>query len=150
MNPKNPFAVLRGIGSHPDQFRELENDVAKAANDLVLKRLKLKSITVDDVRAVREAIGEQMFDEFVREISAANVKSILGKLDKHHAGLKTAGDEWRRQRLLDLASGGADPAQKTAKAKKGKSSPTTSGASKPAIGFGTETMRAFRESLKKK
>lgn len=149
MTPKNPFAVLRGIGSHPDQFRSLESAVAKAASDLVLKRLKLKSMTVDDVRAVRDAIGEGNFDEFVQAISAANIKSILGKLDKHHSELKTAGDGWRRQRLLDLASGGTDPAQKTAKAKKAKSSPKTSEASKPAIGFGTETMRAFRESLKK-
>ena len=92
--------------------------VAKAARDLVIKRLKAKSLAVDDARAVREAVGHDMFDRIVDGMSAAHLKSIVTKLDKHHPDMKGSSAQWQRQHLQTLLEGAAEPAQKAAKSNK--------------------------------
>jgi hypothetical protein len=144
------FAVLRAIGENPDAFSGIDGVVAKTARDLVVKRLKAKALAVNDARAVREAVGHDMFDRVVDGMSAANLKSIVGKLDKHHPEMKGSSAQWQRRHLQTLLEGAAEPAQKPAKSKKA-GSPTKPAAPTPTpIGFRTEAMSVFRESLKRK
>lgn len=144
------FAVLRAIGENPDAFSEIGAAVAKAARDLVVKRLKSKSLAVDDARAVREAVGYDLFDRIVEGISAAHLKSIVTKLDKPHPEMKGSSAQWQRQHLLTLLDGTAEPAQRSAKSKKAGSRAKTAEPSPTPIGFRTEAMSVFRESLKRK
>jgi Arc/MetJ family transcription regulator len=143
------FAVLRTIGENPDVFGEIDAAVAKAARDLVIKRLKSKSLAVHDARAVREAVGYDLFDRIVDGMSAAHLKSIVTKLDKHHPEMKGSSAQWLRQHLQTLLQGGAEPAQKAAKSNKAGARTTAKTPPTP-IGFRTEAMSVFRESLKRK
>jgi Arc/MetJ family transcription regulator len=143
------FAVLRAIGENPDAFGEIDAAVAKAARELVIKRLKSKSLAVDDARAVREAVGYDMFDRIVEGMPAAHLKSIVSKLDKHHPDMKRSSAQWQRQHLQTLLEGAAEPTQKSAKSKK-TGQAKTAGTPPTPIGFRTEAMSVFRESLKRK
>jgi hypothetical protein len=143
------FAVLRTIGENPDAFSEIDAAVAKAGRDLVVKRLKSKSLAVDDARAVREAVGYDMFDRIVEGMSAAHLKSIVTKLDKHHPEMKGSSARWQRQHLQTLLDGTAEPTRKSAKSKKAGQAKMAETPPTP-IGFRTEAMSVFRESLKRK
>jgi hypothetical protein len=144
------FAVLRAIGENPDTFSGIDAAVGKAARDLVIKRLKSKSLAVDDARAVREAVGHDMFDRIVEGMSAAHLKAIVTRLDKHHPELKGSSAQWQRQHLQTLLEGAAEPAQKLARSKKAGPRAKTAEPSPTPIGFRTEAMSVFRESLKRK
>jgi CheY-like chemotaxis protein len=143
------FAVLRAIAENPEAFSGIDAAVAKTARDLVVKRLKSKSLTVEDARAVREAVGHDMFDRIVEDMSAAHLKSIVTKLDKHRPEMKGSSAQWQRQHLQTLLEGAAEPAQKSAKSKKAGARAKTAESPTP-IGFRTEAMSVFRESLKRK
>jgi len=146
MPEPDPYAVLRAIGEHPEAFAEIDAAVAKAARDLILKQLKSQSLTIEDARVIRDAVGPDGFDAIIEGLPAAGLKSIITKLDKHHPELKGSNSAWQRQHLRVLLGGTAEPTQKAAKATRPK-------AAEPAgtpIGFKTEAMSVFRESLKRK
>jgi len=144
------FAVLRAIGENPDAFGDIDTAVAEAARDLVVKRLKSKALAMDDARAVREAVGYDMFDRIVEGMSAAHLKSIVTKLDKHHPDMKGSSAQWQRQHLQTLLEGAAEPTQRSSKSTKAGSRATTAKTPPAPIGFRTEAMSVFRESLKRK
>jgi hypothetical protein len=144
------FAVLRAIGENPEAFGGIDAAVAKAARDLVVKRLKAKALTLDDARAVREAVGHEMFDRIADDMPAAHLKSIVTKLDKHHPDMKGSSAQWQRQHLQTLLQGAAEPSQKPAKSNKAGSQVKTAAPPPTPIGFRTEAMSVFRESLKRK
>jgi hypothetical protein len=141
------FAVLREIGDHPEAFGGMGAVIAKTARELVVKRLKLKSLTVEEARAVRDAVGPDVFGSIIAGLNAANLKSVVARLDKHHPELKASTSEWQRQHLTALLDGIAEPLQKSAKPKKAAAQPK---APSVPIGFRTEAMSVFRESLKRK
>jgi hypothetical protein len=143
------FATLREIGDHPDEFRAIDAIIAKAARELIVKRLKHKSLTVQDARAVRGAVGNEAFDLITDDLSAANLKSIVTKLDKHHAATKGSTPQWQRQHLRALLEGTVEPTPKSSRSKQA-SPPAKPPATSPPIGFKTEAMSVFRESLKRK
>jgi hypothetical protein len=145
----DPYALLRAIGEHPEVFAEIETAAAKAARDLVLKQLKSKSLTIEDARGIRDALGDA-FDPLVEGLPAAGVKSIVTKLDKHHPELKGSSSAWQRQHLRSLLGGTAEPAQKAGKPKRTGAPPKAAAPAEPPIGFKTEAMSVFRESLKRK
>src|ERR671933_209481 len=97
------FAVLRAIVQEPDAFSAIRTDATKAARALVTKQLKAKALTVDGLRRVRTALGEHPFALVVDGLSDTDIKSITGKLDKHHPELKAASASWRRGHLVRLA-----------------------------------------------
>jgi hypothetical protein len=146
----DPYAVLRAIGEHPEAFAEIDTAVAKAARDLILKQLKSKSLTIEDARVIREAIGPDAFDPIVEGLPAAGLKSIVAKFDKHHPELKGSSPAWLRQHLGSLLGGTAGPTQKAAKPRRPGPQPKTAAPTGTPIGFKTEAMSVFRESLKRK
>ncbi|MGH6740512.1 MAG: hypothetical protein ACREDY_16060 [Bradyrhizobium sp.] len=142
--------MLREIGDHPEAFAAIEVAVVKAARELLVKRLKHKSLTVQDARDVRDAVGPEMFYLVVEGLSAANLKSIAAKLDRHHPEMKGSTPHWQRQHLRALVGGTAEPVQKSGKPKKAAPGAKAAEAAPTPIGFKTEAMSVFRDSLKRK
>lgn len=144
------FAALRMIADHADAFSEVNTEAAKAARELVVKQLKSKSLTVEGARAVRDALGSDTFDLIVDGLTNANLKSIVTKLDKHHPEIKGANAQWRRQHLRTLLDGIAEPTGKPTRPKKAALRAGPDESSPTPIGFRTEAMSVYRESLKRK
>jgi hypothetical protein len=144
--------VLERIGAHPDAFSGIKAAVTKSAHDLVVKQLKTKTTTLQDMRSVRDALGINQFDLILDGMNEPTVKSILSRLDKHHPNLKSADARWRRVQLRTLCEGGAEPSEKVKVGKKkapGRSQTPVARVNNPS-GFGTEAMDVFRQSVRKK
>lgn len=116
----NGFAVLRSIGDHASSFRAIGAEVNKAARALVVKQLGAKTMTLANARSLRKMIGEDAFVLVIEGMKDAQVRSLLTKLDKHHPELKTETAKWRRERVMELAAGDAEPAEKVKGAPKVK------------------------------
>jgi hypothetical protein len=106
------FAVLRSIGAHRDTFSGIAAEAAKAARMLVAKQIGAKNIELRSVRKVREVIGPETFNLILDGIPDAQVKTLVGKLDKHHSELKTSSAQWRREHLRALVASSIEPAVK--------------------------------------
>jgi hypothetical protein len=128
------FAVLRSIGTHPDAFPGMAGEIDKAAHALVVKRMKSKGLDLTDLRAVQRALGDRDFSQVLGAMKDSEIKSLLAKIDKYCAESKTAGADWRLDRLRSLASGSAEPfpmpekkptkSKRTAAAKKVRDEPS--------------------------
>lgn len=59
-----------------------------------------------------EAAVRCYFNLILDGIPDAQVKTIVGKLDKHHSELKTSNAPWRREHLRALVTGSTEPAVK--------------------------------------
>ena len=79
----NGFAVLRSIGAHAGAFPDMASEAKKVARTLVVKQLK-KSAALSPTREIRKAIGEETFGLIVDRMTDAEVKTLVGKLDKYH------------------------------------------------------------------
>ena len=120
------FSLLYSIGAHAHVFSEIKIDVLKAARTLVVKQLKTKSAGMKSLRDVRETLGHDSFALIVDGMKDAEVKSLLGKLDKHQPELKGSNPQWRVAQLRALADGSIEPAaEDAAKTKNGKKSKAT-------------------------
>src|ERR1700755_3621668 len=108
------FEVLRRIGKHPDAFDSVATDVNKAARTLLIKQLKPKTSDLKSVRNFRKALGDDIFGLFVDVMTDSEVRTLLGRLDKHHPESKKANADWRRNHFRALAEGKADPSEKSA------------------------------------
>ncbi len=112
------FEIFRQLGKNADVFVPIRADVDKQARALVVKCLKAKSVDLDRLRDIREALGEDQFGLLVEGLKDTEVKSIVTRLDKHHPDLKTSSTAWRRAHLNSLASGSSSPHAPPAKVKK--------------------------------
>src|SRR3977135_3262795 len=120
------FSLLYSIGSHAHVFSEIKTDALKAARTLVFKQLKTKSAGMKSLRDVRESLGHDSFALLVDGMKDDEVKSLLGKLDKHQPELKGSSPQWRGAQLCALAGGSIEPAAKVAaKTKSGKKTKAT-------------------------
>jgi hypothetical protein len=108
------FAVLRAIAAHPDVFADVRAELDKAARACVSKQLKARTTDVAALRAVRAAIGQRAFSLIVDGLKEAEVKTLVGKLDRFRPRLKSADAEWRRRHLRSLADSSVDAAVKSA------------------------------------
>jgi hypothetical protein len=114
------FDVLARIGANEKIFTAVRSDAAKAARALVVKRLKAKGISAQDVRALQKAIGLEAFSLIVDGMTASELKSVLTKLDKHNSQVKEGTEASRRTLLRELAQGSADPVAKPVASKRKK------------------------------
>ena len=112
------FEVFRQVGKHTDVFASIRADVDKQARALVGKCLKAKSTDLDGLRDIRKALGQEQFGLLLEGLKDTEVKSVLGRLDKHHPELKQGSTSWRRQHLVALADGSSTPHAPPAKVKK--------------------------------
>jgi hypothetical protein len=112
------FEVFRQIGKHANVFATIRADVDKQARALVVKCLKAKSVGLDALRDIRNAVGDDLFGLVVDGLKDAEVKTLLTRLDKHHPDLKQSDPNWQRHQLNALANGSSSPHAPPVKAKK--------------------------------
>lgn len=116
------LSVLRAMLAAPEAFPAVQADLAKAAGTLAVKQLKAPKLDVGALRAVRGAFGPDSFALVVESLKDTELKTIVGRLDKHDPAMKTASGVERRRRLLALAEGEA-PAEKPKKTPATKAAP---------------------------
>jgi hypothetical protein len=112
------FAVLAAIAANADMFEGIKADVTKQASALVLKQLKARSADLTKVREVCRVLGANNFSLIADEMTGAQIKTLLNKLDRH----RTEGDKEtvlsRRQHFYALANGSQEATSKPAATKK--------------------------------
>lgn len=113
------FGLLGLIAGAPDLFPDIRAEAAKTGRTLVAKQLKAKTLPLSGLRRIHDGIGAATFKLVVGELKEAEVKSLVTRLDKDNAEMKSADKDERLRRLLALAAG-AEPAVKAAKPVKEK------------------------------
>jgi hypothetical protein len=109
------FAVLGRIASHPSRFADIRADVIKAARALVTAQIKSKATGLASLRDLRDALGAPAFDLILDGLPDAQIKTLVGKLDKNHPDLKGAAAPWLRQQLRALSDRSVEPAAQAKK-----------------------------------
>jgi 16S rRNA G1207 methylase RsmC len=137
------FEILQHLGKHPELFAHIRADVDKQARGLVVKCLKTKSVNIEDMRNIRNALGAAHFELLVDGLKDAEVKSIVTRLDKHHPEMKTASAARRREHLNALSDASSDPHDPPVKAKKSTSK-------KSPVRLSSEVIDVYREGGKRR
>lgn len=121
------FAVLRVIADNPAVFIDIRADAAKLAGGLaeklrmlLVKQIKTRTGTLSSIRKIHAALGADSFDRVVDTLKDAELKTLVGRFDKHHPEQKTASAAWRRGHFRALIEGSTEPAAKAAPARKKK------------------------------
>ncbi|MFG1422237.1 hypothetical protein [Roseixanthobacter liquoris] len=81
-------AVFAAIGTHPAAFPDLSTDVAVAAEKLLVKQVKAKGLTLDQLRTLFKAIGDDLATVLLDTLKDTEIASLVKKLDKNRAGLE--------------------------------------------------------------
>ena len=97
------MAVLGAIVANRRLFTGVEPDAEKYARTLVIKQLKAKNADLTALREISRALGRGLFPLLIDAMTDAEVKAVLGKVDKYHPDLKTETPAWRRSHLRALA-----------------------------------------------
>ncbi|MEG6509496.1 hypothetical protein V6C03_10995 [Methyloligella sp. 2.7D] len=105
----NGMAVLGKISANAKLFGDVKADADKQARSMVVKQLKAKADDVDQLRAVKKAIGPAAFEHIVDGLSDNDIKSMLNKADKYNPAMKKARPAARREHFRELAAGKAKP-----------------------------------------
>jgi len=105
-------ALLGAIASNRKAFSETQAAVDKAAVSIVIAQLKIKGLTVEQLKKVCAAIGEETFALILDRMDAKAISTLVGKLDKHHPERSTASPVWARGHVRALARGSVEPAEK--------------------------------------
>jgi hypothetical protein len=108
----NGYAVLRNLGSHPETFSEVGEDVSKIAQKLVVKQIRARSTDLNSLRDICNVIGKEALSLILDGMADAQIKTLVAKHDKHHPELKTSNSAWRRRQARLLAEGSVEPAAK--------------------------------------
>jgi len=106
------FRVLGSIAAHPTAFRDIAKDINAAARTLVVKQIRSKGTSLGRLQEIHAALGSDVFNLAVDGLTDAQIKSLVGKLDKHHPELASFMAEWGRRHLLALANGSASATPK--------------------------------------
>ena len=114
------MAVLGAIVANRRLFTGVEPDAEKYARTLVIKQLKAKNADLTALREISRALGRGLFPLLIDAMTDAEVKAVLGKVDKYHPDLKTETPAWRRSHLRALADGRIEATEKPKKPVKAK------------------------------
>jgi len=159
------FAVLGVIAENRALFADIQKDAGAAARACVVKKLKAKATDVPTLRALYAALGAESFSLVVDGLKDAELKTLIGKLDKYHPETKTKNFTLHRRQLRALAEGAAEPlakpvkvravrskAVKVAKGNKGREQPVQEEALPREAGsfLTSEAMAAVRERKRKR
>jgi hypothetical protein len=142
------FKILSAIAARPDVYTAVRIEAGKAARALVVKQLKDKGLTVALLSEISSSIGEMSFHMILEQLSDAETKSLLTKVDKHNADMKVGSPDARRKHIVRLATKAVNPSHAPAKAIKEKKTPKEPKTAKPVIRAGADgkALRARRKS----
>ena len=115
------FAVLGAIASNPLLFQAARADAVKAARAMAVKQIKLRTLVLDQLRRIRDALGGDSFALIVDGLKDAEVKSLAVRLDRNNPDVKAMDGAGQRRHLLQLCTD-RDPAQAAATVKRSRSS----------------------------
>lgn len=142
------MAVLGRIAANHRVFADIKADAAKQARALVVKQLKAKSLDLEHLFAVKKAMGPKTFEHILDGLSDAEVKSLLGKLDKYDPALKTSTPSSRREHLRLLAARKVKPAPVPERVTKGAAKAKTK--AKPRKTLALSSMKAKMKAKAKR
>jgi hypothetical protein len=106
---------------------------------LLAKHVKAQAAHLDALRATRVALGAETFDLVVEGMKDSEIKTLVGKLDKHHPQQKAANAIWRRGHLRALAGGAIEPAPAAPMKPKGGTSKSRAGGKTSGRGRGSRS-----------
>lgn len=115
------FETWRAIADHPLLFAPLRPEASKGARTALSKLFKSRAIAVPELRQIMSALGRDIVALVINGMKDREVKTMVGRLDKHHPEQKAASAEWRRRHLLTLARGDVEPVAKPAPAGRSRS-----------------------------
>lgn len=98
-------AVLRALADHPDAFPALRGDVAEFARKAMVKQLKDKALTLDGLRRLARACGEEAVATVLDGWETPELIGLAKKADGHGPHAKATDAAATRRHLLDLAAG---------------------------------------------
>ncbi|MDC7784859.1 hypothetical protein PQJ75_20135 [Rhodoplanes sp. TEM] len=104
-------AVLRAITNAPEIFKDVDKDLTEFAHKVVVKQLKAKGTTVDQIRSIYRVVGGENFGLIADSLPDGG-KAILAKVDKHNPDLGAADTARLREHLVGLARGTIDAVAK--------------------------------------
>lgn len=111
------YAVLGAISRGRTAFSAIRNDVSKIARSLVVKQLKEKTLTLENLKAISAAIEHDAFDLILDPMPEREIKSLLVKIDKFNTAAKSATPQTQRKQISDLAKGLVSPAVEESRVK---------------------------------
>ena len=137
-------AVLSEATRASDLFPSARADASKLAKTLVTKAIKAAAAKPDAMRRIHGAVGQDAFAIVLDSLSGPALKGLLGKLDKHNDGIKTADPAAQRRRVVEIAEG-AEPSALLPKTKPVRAMKTEKPL-KPAVerGFSSKAAQAKR------
>ena len=138
--------VIRRVINHPEIF-PIASEINEIAQKLVVESLKATKISLGDVKAICSTLGEQHFKMVADDMSAADLKSVIGKIDKSNEEAKRAGEALQRAMLIELATGRTQPLTAVMKKTTGKKIGNRKNAEADAItrALDSKAMRAVRK-----
>src|SRR5580704_15519341 len=112
------LAVLHAIAATPRIFPDAAAEINNFARKLVSGQLKPATTDLERLRDIYRVIGGEAF-VLILDGQTDSASAALGKkLDKDNPDIKTAPPDWLRRRIVELASGAAEPAKKPPKTPK--------------------------------
>lgn len=75
-------AAVAAMLAHPDRFKRVKpGDWAGLAVKLARKQVTAAGQDADDLRAIRDALGEDIFDKTLDSLSATQAKQLVARID---------------------------------------------------------------------
>ena len=136
--------VLRRVLDHPEIF-PLSTEINEIAQKLVVKRIKATKISLDELRAICSALGEQNFKMIADDMTGAELKALIGKIDKANTEAKTGQEALQRVVLIELATGRSAPLKAILKKGAERKGKANSEADAVAQAFTSKAMQAKRK-----
>jgi hypothetical protein len=106
------FAILKSIAEDVDLFSDTRDVVDKAALNILTAQLKAKTFDLDRLKRTCSAIGADTLALVLQHFPDAVPKTLIGRIDPHHAKARTDNANWMRSHIVALASGAAKPEPK--------------------------------------
>ncbi len=143
------YAVLRAIGANPHVFASLRDDLVRIAPNLVERQLKARGGDIAGLRAVRQALGGDLFNGATESLGGKKIVALLRKFDKHNPVLgpvlgNGVTESWGAAHLQALAAGKAEPVAAPPRSRRARKSkaPLDTG---PARALHARAMSATRQ-----
>lgn len=121
------FAILKSVADNVELFSDARDVVDKAALSILAAQLKAKMFDLDCLKQTCSALGIETLTLVLQHFPDSVPKTLVSKIDPHHAKVATDNVNWMRSHIVALASGEATPepkpASETKKPSKGKKKP---------------------------
>lgn len=105
----NGFELLLAICQHADIFSSIQAEANKTAVTLLKKHIKTNSLTIEDFRATRSAIGANIFMTILDDLSETELRALVKKVDQHCPDLDAIDERSLRRSLRALAASELQP-----------------------------------------